>query len=126
MRLAGEIRVSESSSEAAEVIEVTSEDLEAAKEAAEASESSEDIGAADSGDSGESGGPFSGRTAWARHMETPLRMFLRTETGSASVLAGATVAALIWANISVSSYDKFWAAPLSDALKCPRLAVLST
>jgi Na+/H+ antiporter NhaA len=46
-------------------------------------------------------------------METPLRTFLRTETGSASVLAGATVAALIWANISVSSYDKFWAAPLS-------------
>jgi Na+/H+ antiporter NhaA len=46
-------------------------------------------------------------------METPLRMFLRTETGSASVLAAATVLALIWANISVSSYDKFWAAPLS-------------
>ena len=46
-------------------------------------------------------------------METPLRMFLRTETGSASVLAGATVAALIWANISLSSYDKFWATPLS-------------
>ena len=112
--------MSESSSEAAEVIEVTSEDLEAAKEAAEASESSEDIGAADSGDSAdsgdfgeESGGPFSGRTAWARRMETPLRMFLRTETGSASVLAGATVAALIWANISISSYDKFWATPLS-------------
>jgi Na+/H+ antiporter NhaA len=46
-------------------------------------------------------------------METPLRTFLRTETGSASVLAGATVAALIWANISVSSYDKFWATRLS-------------
>ena len=103
--------MSESSSEA---IEVTPEDLEAAKEAAEASESSEDIGAADSGASAEeSGGPFSGKTAWARRMETPLRMFLRTETGSASVLAAATVLALIWANISVSSYDKFWAAPLS-------------
>ena len=46
-------------------------------------------------------------------METPLRTFLRTETGSASVLASATVAALIWANISVSSYDKFWATRLS-------------
>ncbi len=46
-------------------------------------------------------------------METPLRTFLRTETGSASVLAGATVAALIWANISVSSYDRFWATRLS-------------
>jgi Na+/H+ antiporter NhaA len=61
----------------------------------------------------ESGGPFSGRTAWARRMETPLRMFLRTETGSASVLAGATVAALIWANISISSYDTFWSTRLS-------------
>ncbi len=46
-------------------------------------------------------------------METPLRTFLRTETGSASVLAGATVAALVWANISISSYDKFWATQLS-------------
>ena len=59
------------------------------------------------------GGAFSGRTAWARRMETPLRTFLRTETGSASVLTGATVAALIWANISVSSYDKVWATRLS-------------
>ncbi len=58
-------------------------------------------------------GPFSGRTAWARRMETPLRMFLATETGSASVLAGATVAALIWANISISSYDTVWATRLA-------------
>jgi Na+/H+ antiporter NhaA len=46
-------------------------------------------------------------------METPLRTFLRTETGSASVLAGATVAALVWANISISSYHRFWATQLS-------------
>jgi Na+/H+ antiporter NhaA len=65
------------------------------------------------GEAPEGGGLLSGRTAWARHMETPLRTFLRTETGSASVLAGATVAALIWANISVSSYDKVWATRLS-------------
>ncbi len=58
-------------------------------------------------------GPFSGRTAWARRMETPLRMFLATETGSALVLAGATVAALIWANISISSYDTVWATRLA-------------
>ena len=58
-------------------------------------------------------GPFAGRTAWARRMETPLRMFLATETGSASVLAGATVAALIWANISISSYDTVWATRLA-------------
>jgi Na+/H+ antiporter NhaA len=58
-------------------------------------------------------GLFSGKTAWVRRMETPLRTFLRTETGSASVLAAATVAALIWANISISSYDSFWATELS-------------
>src|SRR6202161_3082540 len=46
-------------------------------------------------------------------MQTPLRSFLRTETGSASVLAGAAVAALVWANISVSSYDRFWGTRLS-------------
>jgi len=68
---------------------------------------------APAGEMPEGGGLFSGRTAWARRMETPLRTFLRTETGSASVLAGATVAALIWANISISSYDKVWATRLS-------------
>jgi len=64
----------------------------------------------------ESPSAFSGRTAWARHMQTPLRSFLRTETGSASVLAGATVAALVWANVSVSSYDRVWATRLSAAV----------
>ncbi len=55
----------------------------------------------------------SGRTPWLARGETPLREFLRTETGSASVLAAATVAAVIWANISVSAYDSFWATRLS-------------
>ncbi len=41
---------------------------------------------------------LSGRTAWARNLETPLRRFLRTETGSAAILLAATVAALVWAN----------------------------
>src|SRR4029077_8844138 len=59
------------------------------------------------------GGRFSGKTAWARRMETPLSTFLRTETGSASVLAAATVAALIWANISIASYDRFWSTHLA-------------
>jgi Na+/H+ antiporter NhaA len=59
------------------------------------------------------GSPFSARTAWIRRMDTPLRSFLRTETGSAAVLAGATVAALIWANVSASSYDRVWATRLS-------------
>jgi hypothetical protein len=38
--------------------------------------------------------PFSGRTAWARSLRTPLQQFLRTETGGAAVLLGAALAAL--------------------------------
>ena len=64
-------------------------------------------------ESAEPGAAFSGRTGWARQRWTPLRSFLRTETGSASVLAGATIAALVWANVSVSSYDRVWATRLS-------------
>jgi Na+/H+ antiporter NhaA len=52
--------------------------------------------------------PLSGGTAWARSVETPLRQFLRTETGSAAVLLAATVAALIWVNIHPSGYDAVW------------------
>jgi Na+/H+ antiporter NhaA len=60
--------------------------------------------------------PMSGRTAWARNLETPLRLFLRTETGSALVLLGATVAALVWANVDSSSYGSFWRTELSIRL----------
>jgi Na+/H+ antiporter NhaA len=52
--------------------------------------------------------PFSGRTAWARSVETPLRSFLRTETGSAAVLLAAAVAALVWVNVDASSYERVW------------------
>ena len=100
--------MSESSSEARDVIEVSDADMAAA--------AAEEIGAQDAQDaevSEETGGPFSQKTAWVRRMETPLRSFLRTETGSASVLAAATVLALIWANVSISSYEKFWATRLS-------------
>ena len=44
--------------------------------------------------------PLSGRTAWARNLETPLRQFLRTETGSAAILLAATIGALVWANVA--------------------------
>jgi Na+/H+ antiporter NhaA len=53
-------------------------------------------------------GGFSGRTAWARNLETPLRSFLRTETGSAAFLLAATVAALVWVNVDQASYDRVW------------------
>src|SRR3982751_1076243 len=56
---------------------------------------------------------FSGRTAWVRNLETPLRSFLRTETGSAAVLLGAVAAALVWANVDAASYERVWETSLS-------------
>jgi Na+/H+ antiporter NhaA len=56
---------------------------------------------------------FSGRTAWARSLQAPLREFLTTETGSASVLLAAAVAALAWANVDLSSYESVWRTQLS-------------
>jgi Na+/H+ antiporter NhaA len=52
-------------------------------------------------------------TAWTSSGRTPLRNFLRTETGSATILALATLAALIWCNVAGGSYDRLWAAELS-------------
>jgi Na+/H+ antiporter NhaA len=57
--------------------------------------------------------PFSGRTAWARSLETPLREFLRTETGGAAVLLAAAVAALVWVNVDAGSYGDLWATRLA-------------
>jgi Na+/H+ antiporter NhaA len=56
---------------------------------------------------------LSGRTAWARSLQAPLRDFLATETGSASVLLAAAVAALAWANLDLSSYESVWRTQLS-------------
>jgi Na+/H+ antiporter NhaA len=56
---------------------------------------------------------LSGRTAWARSLRTPLREFLRTETGGAAVLLTATVAALVWVNVDESSYESLWQTMLS-------------
>jgi Na+/H+ antiporter NhaA len=58
-------------------------------------------------------GAFSGRTAWARNLSTPLREFLRTETGGAAVLLAATLVALAWANIDATSYGSLWGTHLS-------------
>jgi Na+/H+ antiporter NhaA len=46
-------------------------------------------------------------------MQTPLRQFLRTETGGAAVLLAAAIAALVWVNVDESSYDSFWETTLS-------------
>src|SRR5207237_6429274 len=56
---------------------------------------------------------FSGRTAWVRNLETPLRTFLRTETGSAAILLAAAVAALVWANVDAGSYERVMRTTLS-------------
>ena len=57
---------------------------------------------------------YSGRTAWARSLATPVRDFLSTETGSAAVVLGAAVVALLWANSPWShSYESVWTTTLS-------------
>jgi len=61
----------------------------------------------------QTGTPYSGRTAWTRNLETPLREFLRTETGSAVVLLAGALAALAWANIDYASYQRVWETTLS-------------
>ncbi|MGW6196925.1 Na+/H+ antiporter NhaA [Kribbella sp. NPDC055110] len=52
--------------------------------------------------------PLAGRTVWARTLRTPLRDFLHTETGGAAFLLAATLVALVWANVSNSSYETVW------------------
>src|SRR5918996_6252652 len=56
---------------------------------------------------------FSGQTAWARSLRTPLQQFLRTETGGAAVLLGAALVALTWVNVHASSYESLWETSLS-------------
>jgi Na+/H+ antiporter NhaA len=46
-------------------------------------------------------------------VQTPLREFLRTETGGAAVLLAAAAAALVWVNVDASSYDSLWRTRLS-------------
>jgi Na+/H+ antiporter NhaA len=74
------------------------------------------IGPEESAAQTESTQTLSGRTAWARNLEAPLRDFLRTETGSAAILLIGAVAALVWVNVSGSSYDSVWRATLSIRL----------
>src|SRR5262245_58318743 len=59
--------------------------------------------------------PMTGRTAWTRSMQTPLRQFLTTETGGAAVLLVAVIAGLVWANVG-GSYEPFWNHTLSIML----------
>jgi Na+/H+ antiporter NhaA len=55
-------------------------------------------------------------TAWTTSGKTPLRQFLRTETGSATILVTATLAALIWSNVASGSYEAFWSSMLTASI----------
>ena len=63
-----------------------------------------------------------GRTAWARNLAAPIRSFLHAETGGAVVLVAAAVAALLWANVSPSSYASVWETRLAIVLGDHELA----
>ncbi|NEB92767.1 Na+/H+ antiporter NhaA [Streptomyces bauhiniae] len=49
-----------------------------------------------------------GQTESRWDARSPLRAFLRTETGSSAFLLAAAATALIWANADPSGYDSFW------------------
>ncbi|MER6138500.1 Na+/H+ antiporter NhaA [Streptomyces sparsogenes] len=55
---------------------------------------------------------YTGQTA-CEDSHSPLRDFLRTETGSAAVLVAAALGALLWANAAPAAYASFWDARLS-------------
>jgi Na+/H+ antiporter NhaA len=60
---------------------------------------------------------YTDRTAWARSLAAPVRDFLSTETGSASVLVMGAIAALVWANSPAwHSYESVWHTNLSIQL----------
>src|SRR5579863_7072596 len=52
------------------------------------------------------------RTLWLPIRKTPLRQFLQTETGSAAILVGGVLVALIWSNVAAGSYERLWSTPL--------------
>jgi Na+/H+ antiporter NhaA len=65
----------------------------------------------------ESGRSFTGTTAWAKNIATPLQRFLSTESGSAAFLLAGALIGLIWANVATSSYHAFWGSELEIRLQ---------
>ena len=57
--------------------------------------------------------PSQTSTLWTSSGKTPLRQFLRTETGSAMILGGATLTALVWSNVASGSYERLWGTELA-------------
>ena len=62
-------------------------------------------------------------TAWSRELTAPLRVFLRTEAGSAGVLVAAIAVALLWANLADGTYESFWRTELAVSLGDMRLGL---
>ena len=57
------------------------------------------------------------RTAWARNVPAPLRLFLETEVSGALFLLGAAIGALVWVNSPWgSSYEDLWSTEFSFRL----------
>jgi Na+/H+ antiporter NhaA len=54
--------------------------------------------------------------AWSRRSESTIAVFARTETAGAAALLAAAVAALIWANVDLGSYERTWQTRLSVEL----------
>ena len=50
------------------------------------------------------------RTPWRREFATPVRAFLKTESGSAGILVAAIVVGLLWANLG-DTYEQLWTTP---------------
>src|SRR6201987_4196451 len=55
--------------------------------------------------------------------KTPLRQFLQTETGSAAILVGGVLIALIWSNVAAGSYEQLWSTPLDVRVGSHALAM---
>lgn len=45
-------------------------------------------------------------TIWTHKVETPLRRFLRTEVGGATLVLASAVGALIWLSVDAHSYER--------------------
>jgi len=56
------------------------------------------------------------QSPWRPSRRTPLRQFMRTETGSAVILAAAAVAGLVWSNVAPSGFEAFWGTRLSASV----------
>ena len=65
--------------------------------------------------SADQGGVSVLRTPWSKQFATPVRAFLQTASGSAGILAGAIVVAIVWANLG-SSYESVWTTPFGIRL----------